>query len=94
MWTYEDIEGLIANCTVRKSYKDGVHKNYRLIAHEGYAMHMIGDEGFIDEEGNYTPPSYSYQVVMSATSNIYDYEAVLIEEGMEVYDKPSNEETV
>lgn len=92
MWTYEDIEGLIANCTVRKNYKDGIHKNYRLIAHEGYAMHMIGDEGYTDEEtGEYFPPLYSYQVGMSASSNIYEYEAVLIEEGMEVNGGGNNE---
>ena len=86
MWTYEEIEGLIPNCTVRKEYKDGVHRSYRLIAHEGYAMHFIYDEGYTDEEtGEYFPPSYSYQVGCGASVNIYEYEAVPITPDMEVY---------
>lgn len=94
MWTYEEIEGLIANCTVRKGYKDGVHKNYRLIAHEGYAMRYIYDEGYTDEEGNYYPPSYSYQVGCGADTNIMEYEAVPITPDMEVFDKPVDTEVM
>ena len=94
MWTYEEIEGLIANCTVRKGYKDGVHKNYRLIAHEGYAMHYKEDLGYTDEEGNYYPPSYSYQVGCAATFDITLYEAVLITPDMEVFDVPNDTEVM
>ena len=86
MWTYEEVENLIPNCTVRRAYKDGVHKNNRLIAHEGYAMHYIYDEGYTDEEtGYYFPPSYSYQVILGIGADIYEYEAVPITDDMEVY---------
>ena len=97
MWTYEDFEGLMTNVTVRRKYKDGVHKQSQLLAHDNYALHCITDEGFTDEEGNYYPPTYSYQVTTSASNEaniIIQYEAVLIEPGMDVVNKPNVEEIV
>lgn len=79
MWTYEDFEGLMANVTVRRKYRDGEHKQSQLLAHNGYTLHLLGDEGTTDEEGNYYPPTYSYQVTTSASNEaniITQYEAV------------------
>lgn len=95
MWTYEDFEGLMANVTVRRKYKDGVHMITQLLAHDGYAMHVIGDNGYTDEEGNYTPPTYSYQVSTLAareTDTIARHEAVLITPEMDVVGQPNEEE--
>lgn len=95
MWTYEDFEGVIENCTVRKQYKDRVHSMTQLIAHEGYVMHYKTDLGYTDEEtGEYYPPSYSYQVYCPADFDVTEYEAVLITPGMEVYDKPTDTEVM
>lgn len=92
MWTYEDFEGILENCTIRKKYKDGVLKQIWIIAHEGYAIKFKADEGFTDEEGNYTPPIYSYYVIIGDEADIPKWEAVLIEEGMNVDGNPTNEE--
>lgn len=78
MWEYEDIEDLIENCTVRKKYRDGVHKQNELIAHEGYGIHLISDVGYTDEKDVYHEPRYSPFVIMGTNVNIYDYEAVLL----------------
>lgn len=94
MWTYENEEGIIEHATVRRKYLDGELKIIQLLAHEGYAMHYIHDEGFTDEEGNYYPPTYSYQVSGGTWLKIEEYEAVLIEEGMEVVNKPSKDEVI
>lgn len=94
MWTYVDEEGLIENVTVRRKYKDGVHKNNTLIAHEGYALKLVGDEGFTDEFGNYHEPVYVYEVILPLTGDIYWYEAVLIQPGMEVVGQPNEEEVM
>lgn len=79
MWEYEDIENLIENCTVRRKYKDGIHKQNELIAHKGYAMHLISDVGYTDAEEVYHEPRYSPFVIMGTNVNIYNYEAVLIQ---------------
>lgn len=98
MWTYEDFEGLMTNVTVRRKYKDGVHKQSQLLAHNGYVLHLIGDEGYTDEEhGEYYPPMYSYQVTTSGDGEaelISQYEAVLIEPGMDIVSVPNVEETI
>ena len=97
MWTYENIEGLMENVTVRRKYKDGVHRGTQLLAHEGYALHIIGDNGYTDEEGNYYPPTYSYQVTTSALNEadtIARYEAVLITPEMDVVGQPNEEEVM
>lgn len=93
MWTYVDEEGLIENVTVRRKYLDGVHRSNQLLAHEGYALKLITDEGYTDEDG-YHPPTYSYQVTLPLNGDIYWYEAVLIEPGMDVISKPKKEEVI
>lgn len=96
MWTYEDFEGLMANVTVRRKYLDGEHVMTQLLAHEDYCLHQIDDEGYTDEHtGNYYPPTYSYQVTTSASSEaetIAIYEALLIQPGMEIVGVPKEEE--
>lgn len=98
MWTYDDIEGLMANVTVRRKYRDGEHRMTQLLAHEGYCLHQIGDLGYTDEEtGEYYPPTYSYQITTSASTEadiIAIYEAVLIEPNMDVVNKPTIEEII
>lgn len=76
MWTYEDEKK--ENYTLRKKFKDDVLKMYELIADTGYKMHLIGDEGYTDEEGNYFPPEYSEKVYLPVNANYNLYEAVEI----------------
>lgn len=77
MWEYTEHNDIIPNCTVRKAFKDGVHKNTRLIANEGYKIHYKEDNGYTDEEGNYFPPSYSDQLVTAIDVDVAAmYEAV------------------
>lgn len=98
MWTYEDVEGLMTNVTVRRKYKDGVHKQSQLLAHNGYVLHLLTDNGYTDEEtGVYYPPMYSYQVTTSGDNEaniISQYEAVLIEPGMDIVSAPNVEEII
>ena len=85
MWTYEDLIGVIANCTVRKKYLDGVHRMTQLIPDDGYCMHFIEDVGYTDEEtGEYYPPTYSYTVILPPSVDVTTYEAVLITPDMDV----------
>lgn len=97
MWTYEDVENLMENVTVRRKYKDSVHTLTQLLAHENYALRLVGDMGYTDEEGNYYPPTYSYQVTTAASNEaniITQFEAVPIEEGMEVIGLPKREDII
>lgn len=84
MWTYEKKEGILENITVVHKFLDGELKIIQLLAHEGYAIRYIPDKGYTDEEGNYYPPTYSYQVSGGTWLKIEDYEAVPIEDGMDV----------
>lgn len=92
MWTYEEKEGLIENATVIYRYKDGVFKMIEIVAHEGYCLHYIYDEEFTDEDGNIIPVHYSYMVSGGTWLDINEYEAVLIEEGMDVAGVPSDKD--
>lgn len=66
MYDYENIEGLKDNITVCRKYKEGNYIMCELIAHKGYVLHLIGDEGYIDEEtGIFYPPVYSNKVIGS-----------------------------
>ena len=74
MWSYEDIKK--ENYTLRSKFKDEVLSMYELIADEGYKMHLIGDEGYTDEEGNTFPPEYSTIVYLPINADYNLYEAV------------------
>lgn len=90
MWTYEDVEGIIENVTIRRKSKNNVYTLCQLLAHEKYVLHVKGDEGYTDEEGNYFPPSYSIQVIGAAGTEanmIEAYEAVLEETIKAVYNE-------
>lgn len=84
MWTYEEKEGLLEHITVVYKYKDGIHKGYRLLAHNGYAIRYIEDEGYTDDEGIYHRLAYSKQINGGLWMNINDYVAEKINEEMEV----------
>lgn len=50
-YTYEDMETLIPNTTMRKLFIDGVHRTYNIQANEGYVLHDNNyDQPIIDEE--------------------------------------------
>lgn len=56
-WTYENMETIVPNATMRKGYMDGVHKTYRIKPNEGYVMHDSAYDTFaytpvLDEFGN------------------------------------------
>lgn len=74
MWSYEDLKK--ENYILRSKFKDGVLSMYELIADEGYKMHLIGDEGYTDEEGNVFPPEYSDKVYLPTNADYDLYEAV------------------
>lgn len=83
MWVYEKKEGILKNITVVYKFLDGELKLIQLLAHKGYALRYINDEGFTDDYGNYYSPTYSYQVTGGAWLKIEDYEAVPIEDDTE-----------
>lgn len=47
-----------------------------LIAKEGYVLHLIGDEGYTNEIGEYTPPYYTDIIYFPKNVSIEDYEAI------------------
>ena len=65
MWTYEDIEGLAENITVRKHYKDDELGLIEIIAHEGYAIHSVGNDAY-----------YSHNAYIPSLEDMSMFEAV------------------
>lgn len=90
MWNYEDIENLINNITVRKEYKDDIHRTTRLIPHKGYKVHFKEDIGYMDDEGIFHQPTYEDLIITDSQADINKYEAVSIEE-IEVVEEVENE---
>lgn len=82
MWINEDKENILENTTVTYKYLDNELKMIQLSAHDGYMIHYIHDEGYTDNDGNYNPPNYSYQVIGGTWLKIEDYEALPIEENI------------
>lgn len=74
MWTFIDEEK--ENYILRRKFKDDFLQMYELIANEGYKMHLIGDEGHTDEEGNFFPPEYADRVYLPVNADYNLYEAV------------------
>ena len=38
-WTYEPMESIVPNATMRKGYSNGVHRVYLIKPNDGYVMH-------------------------------------------------------
>lgn len=74
MWTFIDEEK--ENYILRRKFKDDFLQMYELIANEGYKMHLIGDEGYTDEEENYFPQEYADKVYLPSNADYNLYEAV------------------
>lgn len=84
-WTYNDIEGLLDNITVREKYRDGILTIHQLLAHDGYAIYDTTEELYADPEiGEVLPPIYSYQASLPPSVDYTIFRAVPIEPGMEI----------
>ena len=85
MWTYIEKEEIIENCTIQECYKDEKLSMIKLFPHEGYLIRFKEDNGYTDEEGNYTQPNYLEQLITGVDANLTQYEAVnkenIIKEG-------------
>lgn len=84
MWTYEYDYDFKENCTLKKKYKDSVHKSNQLIANDGYVLSDINEFDEVLEDGTIIPKVY-YRSVQSTPDETFDnYIAVLEEEGMDI----------
>lgn len=102
-WTTEDHWDILPNLNVQGHIKDGVLQWYELFPASGYVLHIPSmDSDVYDEWGMPTGEKQPYYSWGGATefktydfaANPLNYHADLYEEGMIVYNTPTNQETI
>ena len=86
--TYEEIiPTLIPNTTVEKMFRDGVHRQYRIIPIDGYVLHNnVRDWKHIDPETGKETFYCGYSTSCSSVPASYDFQ----ENPNEIYAVPAD----